>query len=105
MYNGKLFHPPIFDKFTKWHFILSLIAFIGMYFAFKWLFLAFNPAFNDNLCLLIICLIVVNCGGFVYEYGEATGYGSKEGIDPLDLLMNFCGSFIGMIIIRIIYGI
>jgi hypothetical protein len=105
MYNGQYFQPPVFDKFTKWHFILSLIAFIALFFAFKGLFQAFNCPFNDNLCLLIVCLIVINSGGFIYEYGEATGWGSKEGIDPLDLLMNFIGSFIGMIFIRILYGV
>ena len=96
MYNGKLFQPPVFDKFTKWHFILALFVYIA---------LVFLALLIKNEHELIFCLIAVNIGGFVYEYGEASGYGSKEGIDPLDLCMNFCGSFIGMIIIRIIYGI
>lgn len=104
--KGHLFQPIVFDKNTFWHFGLSLVGFIAIYAIMCFIFKLFAadifqeyPQLYD--VLMMLSMLFINCIGFSYEYGQATGYKSQEGIDQLDLMANMIGSVFGIIIVSL----
>jgi len=87
MYNGKLFQPAVKDINTLHHLWISFVLSVA-------LMGVLNLGIAEGWAFLLT-LVVINALGFSYEYGQATGYKSTEGIDPLDLIMNFIGSVLG----------
>lgn len=90
MYNGKLFQPARYDNFTKHHLWIALV--LTYVFA-----LVLHFGLNE-VASYITASFIVNVIGLAYEYGEASGDDSEEGIDPLDLLVNFIGSQLGAVL-------
>lgn len=97
--KGRYFQPARFDKYTPAHLGLAFLAMMLT----KVLCMAFviwltpQARIPDWLIdpLSMISMTSVWFIGLAYDLGQATGYRSEEGIDPLDLAANTIGVFLG----------
>ena len=96
----QLFQPYKKDKWTFIHCLVGYILALACYLALTHLFLPIDgPLHALGIDLTHIKIFIsVNFAFwvlFAYEVGQATGDKSEEGIDPLDLVMNFAGALVG----------
>lgn len=102
-YN-QIMQPSEWDKYSWLHLVLAfaLTFLLSLPYALTLLICISWQDDGASTVIAVLAALTTNLIGITYEFGQATGYKSQEGMDVSDMLMNLIGSLLAMIVLMMV---